>query len=111
MAVIQDMDAIPTIDRAGLITALKDQFAHARVRWHWVNRSYRSWVIKIASGPHRIEITWGPLSGFGATDRNNLREDEAINLFGAFDWPLDSSEAALEFVAGVLTSRPPAAAR
>jgi hypothetical protein len=42
----------------------------------------------------------GPLSGFGATDQNHFREDN--NLFGAWDWPLDSSEAAVDFVSQTL---------
>jgi hypothetical protein len=96
------MEAVPTIDRDALVAALERCFPNADVRWSWVNRSYRSWTINIASGPHRIEIAWGPLSGFGGTDQNNFRED--ANLFGAFDWPLDSAEAAVEFVAGVLAT-------
>ena len=93
-------EAVPTIDRDALVAALERRFPEADVRWSWVNRSYRSWTINIASGAHRIEIAWGPLSGFGATDQNAFREDS--NPFGAWDWPLDSSDAAVEFVAQTL---------
>jgi hypothetical protein len=96
------MEAVPTIDRDALVAALERRFPDADVRWSWVNQSYRSWTINVASGPHRIEIAWGPLSGFGATDQNNFREE--ANPFGAFDWPLDSKEAAVEFVARVLAT-------
>lgn len=94
------MEAVPTIDREALVAALERRFPDADVRWSWVNRSYGSWTINIASGPHRIEIAWGPLSGFGATDQNDSREDS--NPFGAWDWPLDSPEAVVEFVAQTL---------
>ena len=94
------MDTVPTIDRDALVAALHRRFPDADVRWSWVNRSYRSWTINVVSGPHRIEIAWGPLSGFGATDQNNVREDS--NPFGAFDWALDSVDAAVEFVAKIL---------
>ncbi len=99
------MEAVPTIDRDAIVAELERRFPAADVRWSWVNRSYRSWTINVASGLHRIEIAWGPLSGFGATDQNKFREE--VNLFGAFDWPLVSEEAAVEFVARVLATRVP----
>jgi hypothetical protein len=94
------MEAVPTIDRDALVATLERRFPEADVRWSWVNRDYGSWTINVASGLHRIEIAWGPLSGFGGTDQNEFREDS--NPFGAWDWPLDSPEAAVEFVAQTL---------
>ena len=94
------MERVPVIDRDALVATLVGRFPSAVIHWHWVNRTYRSWAIDIACGPHRVEVTWGPLSGFGATDRNNIRDD--TNPFASFDWPLDSADAVVELVARTL---------
>ena len=101
------MEAVPTIDRDALVAALKQRFPGATVRWSWVNRRYRSWTVNVSCGARGVEIAWGPLSGFGATDQNNIRDD--INPFASFDWPLTSEEDAVEFVRRVLDGcvRPP----
>lgn len=95
------MDAVPVIDRENLLAALQHQFPIARTRWGWINRQYGSWLIEVRTSTSHIEINWGPLSGFGATDMNNPRED--VNPFGPFDWPLETVEEAVEFVGRVLS--------
>src|SRR3954465_11326998 len=90
------MEEVPPIDRDALLAVLAHRFPEATIDWAWVNRSYGSWAINILKDVHRIEITWGPLSGFGATDQNNMREE--TNPFGAFDWPLNNEGEAVEFV-------------
>jgi hypothetical protein len=94
------VDAVPVIDREALLARLQRRFPLAQLRWEWINPQYRSWLIEVRTSTQHIEINWGPLSGFGATDLNDQRED--VNPFGAFDWPLETVEEAVDFVSRVL---------
>jgi hypothetical protein len=78
------MEAVPTIDRDALVAVLERRFPDAHVQWSWVNRGYRSWTINVASGSHRVEIAWGPLSGFGGTDQiiTARRQPRTAHLIG-----------------------------
>lgn len=92
--------SVPLIDRDALIQAIAARLPGAAVETEDINPDYGSWRLQVSLGSKRADISWGPLSGFGATDVNNFREDS--NPFGAFDWPMESVNAAVEFVAKVL---------
>ena len=90
---------VPSIDRAALVEALQRQLPDASVTWETINPDYESWEIAVRDSQHRVNIAWGPLSGFGVTDLDNIRED--ISPFLSHDWPMESAEAAAEFVVRV----------
>src|SRR5205814_7404725 len=91
---------VPAIDRDALVRELRRFLPNAAVSARTINPDYGSWEIAIRDNGHRINIAWGPLSGFGATDLDNIRED--ISPFLSHDWPLESPEEAVAFVLRVL---------
>jgi hypothetical protein len=94
------MEGVPTIDRDKLIDDLRSRLPDAAITVETINPDYKSWVISVKRNGHWVDIAWGPLSGFGTTDVNNLREDN--NPFASHDWPMESAEGAIEFVVRVV---------
>ncbi|HEY1683264.1 MAG TPA: hypothetical protein VGG19_00755 [Tepidisphaeraceae bacterium] len=98
---MQHKEAVPAIDRDALVRDLQHSLPDVDISWGTINPDYGSWEIAVRGRGHWVNITWGPLSGFGATDLNNQRED--ISPFLSHDWPMQSASEALEFAVRVLT--------
>jgi hypothetical protein len=90
------MTSAPQVNRDAIVTAIRRRVPSANLSVKTINPDYASWIIDVRSGDRLVSITWGPLSGFGATDHQALRED--ANPFGAYDWPLKTEDQAIEFV-------------
>jgi membrane protease YdiL (CAAX protease family) len=84
-------------DRDAIVAAIRRRVPWADVSVETINPDYGSWMIDVRSGDRMVSIAWGPQSGFGATDHQALRED--ANPFGPYDWPLETEDQAIEFVA------------
>jgi hypothetical protein len=91
------MATAPQIDRNAIVAAIAQRFPSADVSCKTINPEYDSWIIDVRNGNRLVSVSWGPLSGFGATDHQALREDG--NPFGAYDWSLETADQAVEFVA------------
>src|SRR3954451_4381078 len=91
---------VPIIDRSALVDALQRRLPDVLVTSETINTDYGSWEIAVRDGQHRVNIAWGPLSGFGATDLDNIRDD--ITPFLSIDWPMENTEAAAEFFVRVV---------
>ena len=96
---MQHRTDVPIIDRDALVDALRHRLPDASVTAETINPDYGSWEIAVRDDRHRVNIAWGPLSGFGATDLDNIRED--ISPFLSHDRPMESAAEAVEFVAHV----------
>jgi hypothetical protein len=94
------MESVPTIDRDELEGDLRRCLPDAAITVETINPDCGSWEIAIKRNGRQVNIAWGPLSGFGTTDLHNLREDN--NPFASHDWPMESAEAAIEFVVRVV---------
>lgn len=94
------MEAVPTIDRDKLVNDLRIRLPDAAIAVETINPDYGSWEIAVKQNGRWVNIAWGPQSGFGTTDLDNLREDG--NPFGSHDWPMENAEAAIEFVVRVV---------
>lgn len=97
------MASTPHIDRDALAVAIKSRFPAASIEIEEISLPHGSWLIQVTQDENRVDLAWGPISGFGATNTMNYRED--ANPFGAYDWPLDSIQAAVDFVAGALREK------
>lgn len=93
--------ALPVIDRDALMDALRHRLPGAVVTAEQISPDYRSWQIEVRDARHHVNIAWGPLSGFGATDLDNIRGD--VSPFLSYDWPMESADAALAFVERVFS--------
>jgi hypothetical protein len=89
-----------TMNYEEILVPLRNACPQAVIRHEPVNQTYGSWLISVEQGKHRLEIFWGPLSGFGATDLNHWDED--TNPFAPYDHPRTSATDAVEFVRCVL---------
>jgi hypothetical protein len=99
--IMQHGGDVPTIDRDALVHELQRRLPNAGVTVEIMNPEYGSWEIGIHENGRWVNIAWGPLSGFGATDLNNIREDNSPFL--SHDWPLKSADEAVAFVVTLLT--------
>jgi hypothetical protein len=100
--------AVPAIDRDELVRELKRSLPDMDISSRTINADYGSWEIDVRGLGCWVNITWGPLSGFGATDMDNIREDNSPFL--SHDWPLETAAEAVAFAVRVLTGgvAPPA---
>jgi hypothetical protein len=83
---------IPTVSAPDLSAFARELFPAATVTHIPMNPEHQSWRIEIRGEESRLEIFWGPLSGFGGTDVLALNDDE--NPFAPYDVGFDSLEAA-----------------
>jgi hypothetical protein len=95
---------IPDIDMQAMMDCIRQRCPDATVRGEIFNPDYRSWRVEIRHGERFIELFWGPLSGFGGTDHDNVSDESTF--FDPYDRSLDSMEAALGFVVRALESTP-----
>jgi hypothetical protein len=91
-----DEARVPNVDRIALADALRHHLPHATVASAIINQQHKSWEINIRDDKHRVDVVWGPLSGFGATDLDHIRDD--INPFASHDWAMETAEEAIDFV-------------
>src|SRR5262249_8928223 len=93
------METVPPIDRDELISSIRNSFPAATVQAddsENLNSGCQPWRIEVRHNHHPIELSWGPLWGFGATDIGNPREKK--DPFAAYNWPLESIEDAIAFI-------------
>ncbi len=74
-------------------------FPTSKVAQEPINPEYRSWRITVGGKEEDrwLEITWGPLSGFGGTDVRNLPRDDP-DIFAPFEVAFGSSEEAMRWL-------------
>lgn len=96
------MSAIPVISKEDFIAFLKGRFPDAEVLAEDINPDYGSWSIEVRRGDAELHIFWGPLTGFGGTDRGLLCDDP--DIFRPFDVGFATIEEAMAFVARVLNA-------
>jgi len=85
----------PSIPVADLVGIARSAFPASRVIHEPINRDHGSWRVIIGGKEEDLwlEVVWGPLSGFGATDMKNLPGDDP-DIFAPFGVPLKSIEDA-----------------
>lgn len=98
------MGSVPQIDRNRIVSGIQERIPAATISVEDVNAEFGSWFIDIRHAGRLVSISWGPLSGFGATDHQDPREDS--NPFGSHDWPLRSADEAIQFAVEHLSSPP-----
>jgi hypothetical protein len=88
----------PLVESSTLMAAARDLFPCASVTFTEVNPQHKSWRIEIRiEAAVWLELFWGPLSGFGATDLYN-QKPEGGGLFDPYDVSLDSVGAAIKWL-------------
>ena len=86
------MADVPQVDREDLLAFVRERFPDARVESKTVNLAFGSWDIEVITDVTRLHICWGPLSGFGGTDVNNISDEG--DPFAPFDvWFKDADHA------------------
>ncbi len=86
----------PSISAQELASVAKELFPSALIAYKPINPDYGSWRLEIGgrSETQWLEFSWGPLSGFGATDMKEDLGDDAADIFAPYAVSLDSFEAA-----------------
>ena len=89
---------VPEISAPELMKFAKALFPSADVDYVSINPEYRSWRIEIKKGKELfLDISWGPLSGFGGSDVLNIPEEES-NPFDPYEVCFDSMDAAKKWL-------------
>lgn len=73
----------------------------ADVGWRTVNADYDSWAMDIRVNDVHLEISWGSLTGFGGTDREEerrLAESDDYNPFAPFSHSFKSMKDAEDWI-------------
>ena len=94
---------VPSIDRDKLADDLRQRLPGASITAETINPEFASWRINVVAADAWAEVFWGPLSGFGVTDHNNLGDDP--DPFAPYIHPVESAEAAISFVVRVVRGR------
>jgi hypothetical protein len=89
---------IPEIHAHELMEYAKTVFPEAEVVYLPVSVEHQSWRIEIKKEKELfLDIFWGPLSGFGASDILNSKEEDPTP-FALYEVSLDSMEAAKKWL-------------
>lgn len=83
---------VPKISPAEILDYARLLFPSATVAHIPVNAEHQSWRIEIEGERLSLELFWGPLSGFGGTDRLAYNPD--ADPFALYDVNFDSAGTA-----------------
>ena len=91
---------VPKISALEVLECAKSTFPASKVVHETINPDFGSWRVTVGGKDEArwLEIVWGPLSGFGATDVRKLPSDDP-DIFAPFDVALSSMEEARQWLA------------